>query len=125
MQEFVDGGVLEQKTARPGAQRAVGILVEIEGGQDQDPRRRVRGHDPAGGVQPVHGRHPDVQQDHIGAKGQGLLDGGPTVRGLADHLDVIGVLQDHPEPETDEWLVVGKQNPDAHSRPGFGVVTQS
>ena len=31
--------VLEQEAARAGAQRGVGVLVEVEGGEDDDPRR--------------------------------------------------------------------------------------
>ena len=58
--------VLEQEAAGPEAQGGEGVLVEVEGGQDEHPRRGGLGHHPPGGLDPVHPRHPHVHQDHVG-----------------------------------------------------------
>ena len=60
--------VLEQEAAGAGVQRVVHVLVEVEGGQHQDPRAgRVGRDDPPGRLDPVHDRHAHVHQHDVGA----------------------------------------------------------
>jgi hypothetical protein len=57
--------VLEDEAARPGPQRVVDVLVEVEGGQDQ--HAGVAGLDhPLGRGDAVQDRHPDVHENDIG-----------------------------------------------------------
>src|SRR6185312_15648853 len=57
-------GLLEQEPAGPGAQRGVDVLVEVERGEDQHPRRRPgSGQDVFGGGDAVEAGHADVHQD--------------------------------------------------------------
>ena len=61
------GRVLEQEAARPRLDRAVDVLVEVEGGQHDDPRRVVASaQDLLGRREPVELGHPDVHEHHVG-----------------------------------------------------------
>jgi hypothetical protein len=61
---------------------------------------------------PVEDRHADVHHDHVGLEPLGDIDPILAVGGLADHLDVRLVLEDHPEPGPNELLVVDQDHPD-------------
>ena len=122
--ELLQGGVLEQEAAGAGADRLEGVLVEVEGGQDQDPGgggvgRTVTAaaHDAAGRLDPVHPRHPHVHEDDVGLHPGQQLDGGGAVFGLADELDVLLGLQQHAEAEPVHLLVVDQHGPDRHGSP--------
>ena len=60
--------VLEQEAARPGPQRRVDVLVEVEGREDDDPRVAVRLDDQPGGLHTVHLRHAHVHQHDVGVQ---------------------------------------------------------
>jgi len=65
-QQLLGRPFLEQEPARAGPQRAEHVLVEIERGQDQHPRRRPADRDPPGGLDAVQHRHADVHEHHVG-----------------------------------------------------------
>ncbi len=120
-------GVLEEEAAGSRAQCLVGVLVEVEGGQDEDAGAVACGDDPAGGLDAVHAGHPYVHQDHVGAQFGGHPHRLAAVARLADHLGVGGGLQQHAETQALEWLVVH----DEHGRhaappvvPVSGVVSR-
>jgi hypothetical protein len=112
--QLVQGNVLQHEAAGPGAQGGEGVLVQVERGEDEDPRRAVGGHDPPGGLDAVDARHPDVHQDHVGVQFPGQPDRLGPVAGLAHDVDVVGFLQDHPETGPHQRLVIGQQQADAH-----------
>jgi hypothetical protein len=124
-------GVLEQEAAGAGLERAVHVLVEVEGRDDHD-RERVL--DVRAGEQPrrldaVELGHAHVDQAYVGAQLARQRDRLAAVGGLGDHVDAGLGVEDHPEPGADELLVVGDEDPDAHlgstavtvhPRPGLG-----
>jgi len=108
---------LQQEAAGARAERLVDVLVEVEGREDDDLRRRGRAvaQDPSR-LEPVQPRHPDVHQHDVGLQVASELDRLGAVARLADHLDVRFRLEDQPEAGADERLVVGEQDPN-HAAP--------
>jgi hypothetical protein len=87
---------LEQEPARAGAQRFEHVLVELERGEDQHPRRELaQSPDAAGRLEPVDARHADVHDHNVWMQLRRGLDRGCAVAGLADHLEVPGRVEDH------------------------------
>jgi len=89
--------VLHQEASCSDADRLEDVLVEDERGEDDDVGRaqgRIGGN-PAGGLQSVDSRHPNVHQHHIGLEVGGQADARLAVFCLADHADVGLELQQH------------------------------
>src|SRR5215469_153631 len=61
--------VLQEKPAGAGLEPREDVLVQVEGGKDQDLDRRVGGGDQGGRGYPVRARHPDVHQHHVRVQG--------------------------------------------------------
>ena len=88
LDEQLRPGVLEQKASGAGPERAVDVLVEVEG-RDHHHRHRVRDAPPGeelGHLDAVEPGHPDVDQAHVGAEPTRQLDrsvavGGPALSG--------------------------------------------
>ncbi len=93
-QQVVRRDVLEQEAARAGPQPGVGVLVEVERGQDEHPGGAGGGGDAAGGLDAVRSRHPHVHQHHVRVRGLHQAQRGGAVAGLADHLHVVLGVQD-------------------------------
>ncbi len=93
-------------------QGGVDVLVLVEGGEDDDAGGRRTGGDPAGGLDAVEHGHPDVHHHDVGAQFLGEADGLGAVPGLADHLQVLGLGDDHLQGGPDEGLVVGEEDAD-------------
>jgi hypothetical protein len=113
--------VLEQKGAGAGADRTVDVVVEVEGGQDEDAGRAAGGDDAPGGLDPVHDRHADVEEEHV--RGE-LLDERHSllpVFCLAHHLEVLARLDDHSKAAAHERLVVGDRDANAHAADSIGI----
>jgi hypothetical protein len=106
-QQLSRRGVLEEEAAGAGPEGRVDVLVEVEGGQDEDVGRGPGGDDPAGGFDAVHVRHPHVHQDHVGLERPSRRQRSDAVAGFTDDLDVGLALEHGPEP-------------DAHQHPGPG-----
>src|ERR1035437_5824168 len=112
--QVVPRGVLQQESARPGPQRLVYVVVEVEGGQHDHPGPGgpVSAGDLPGGLEAVHFRHSHVHQDHVGLVVGGGLDGLCPVGCLGDHGDPVCCLEDHAESGPDQLLVIGDEYPD-------------
>ena len=80
---------------------------------------RVAGGDQLGCLDAVHARHADVHDDHVGAGVPGELDRLGSGSGLAGHVDVGCLLDQHAQARADQRLVVGQDDPDGH-RAGAG-----
>ncbi len=117
VEEVVGERVLEQEAARPGLERAVDVLVEVEGGEDQDPGVDLALGDRPGRLEAVHLGHADVHQDDVGSLAHDEVDGLDAVGRLTDDLDVVGGAQQHGEPAAHERLVVGDGDADHPSAP--------
>ena len=114
-----------RKPLAPARRRLVDVLVEVEGGEDDDARGAVAGENLAGRREAVHPRHADVHQRHVRGEAARRRDRLLPVPGLGDDLHVGLGLDDHPEAAPDHRLVVGDQDPDhapaTHSgRPSSG-----
>ena len=110
-------GVLEQEAARARLERTVHVLVQVER-RDHDHRERVRhvgSGEPAGGLDAVQLRHPDVEQADVGRSSRALRHRLAAVGGLTHHLDPRLRVEDHRQAGADQLLVVGDQHPDRHA----------
>jgi hypothetical protein len=88
----------------------VGVLVEVEGGDDEDAGAAARGDDPAGRLDAVHAGHADVHEDDVGAEFGGHADGFGAVFGLAYRGQAGGALQKHAHAHALQGLVVGDED---------------
>jgi DNA-binding NarL/FixJ family response regulator len=57
--------VLDQEPAGPGPQRAVDVVIVVEGGEHEHPGAGAGGGDQLGCLDAVHARHADVHDDHV------------------------------------------------------------
>src|SRR4029450_1164586 len=122
LDEQLRPGVLEQKASGACPERAVDVLVEVEG-RDYHHRDRVRDAPPCeelGRLDAVEPGHPDVDQAHVGAEPTRQLARGVAVGGLADDLDARLRVKDHGEAGTHQILVVGHQHAHRHLRTFVG-----
>ena len=124
------GGVrFKHEPAGAGGEGVEHVLVELEGGDDDDARSLVAdGGDLTGGLDAVHVGHLDVHEDHVWSGPTSGVDGFQPCRGLADDLDVVGLAQDHAETSPDEVVIVGEQDPDhlaATPSTGMWAVTRN
>src|SRR5581483_850366 len=92
----------------------VDVLVEVEGGQNQDSCTVVLGEDASGRLEPVQLGHADVHEDDGGAVARRLLDGFETVARFGDDLDVLFFGEENAEAGADHRLVVGDEDADRH-----------
>jgi hypothetical protein len=113
--EVRGGDVLQDEAAGAGPERPVHVLVGVEGREDQDADSSAGlGQDPRRRLQPVHFRHADVHEDHVGvvaADSVDRLEPGPR---FTHDLDVGLDAQDHGEAAADQRLVIDDQHPDRH-----------
>ena len=109
-------GVFEQEAPGAGLQRPVHVLVEVECGDDDDRQRvvDVGAGELAGGLDPVHLGHADVEQADVGAQRAGKRHRFTAVGGLSDDLDAGLGVEDHRQSCPDDVLVVGDEHADGH-----------
>ena len=62
------GRVFEQEAARAGLEGGEDVVVGVEGGEDQHLGAAGLGH-LSGGLDAVHGGHPDVHEGYVGCGG--------------------------------------------------------
>jgi hypothetical protein len=107
--------VLEEEAARAGTQRLEGVLVEVEGGEDEDAGRRLGGDDAPSRLETVDARHTDVEDRHGRPEAPHEADRFCTVAALADDPHVRLAVEDHPQPGARERLVVDDEDVDRHA----------
>ena len=111
VRELLGRDVLEQEPGGARAQRVVDVLVEVEGREHQDLRAVAGREHAAGRLDAVELGHADVHQHDVGGELARLLDRLQAVGGLADDVEVVLGVEDHPEARAHERLVVGDQHP--------------
>ena len=120
--ELLGRRVLEQEPARADSQRLVHVLVEVEGREDEDARALLLPvEQSAGRLEPVDVRHADVHQDHVRLHAVRGVHRLRAVGRLADDLDVLLGVEDHPESRPNERLVVDDEDADPPRRGGESV----
>jgi len=122
--DLLGRGVLHQESARAREQPVEDVLVEVEGCEQDHPRRVRRQRDnPFRSIDAAHPRHPYVHHHDVGpehGRPAGCLH---AVARLADDLE-IGLGPDqlgHASPY--HRLVVGEQDPDGHAGLGRNART--
>jgi hypothetical protein len=95
--------VLEQKAARASPQSGIRVFVEVEGGEDDDPRAPAGRHELARRFNAVEDRHPDVHQNEVWVKPRCHLDDFAAVGSVADNLKVCLGIEDHTEAHACSW----------------------
>ncbi len=114
------GTSFNKKPLAPARSALEGVLVEVEGREDQDAgpvtRRRLR--DGPRRLDPVEHRHAHVHQHHVGPVELDEADGVGAVGRLADDLDAVLRLEDHPETLAQQGLVVRQHDTDGHRAMG-------
>jgi hypothetical protein len=108
-----------RKALAPGPEGFEDVLVEAEGG-DHDDLWPVDCSDLAGRLDPVDAWHADVHEHDVGRARGGGRDGGVTVVGFADDLEVGFSVQDHGGAAADEGFIVGDEHPDGHRTATIG-----
>src|SRR6266568_577685 len=112
--QFVTADVLEEKPTRPGPQRVVDVLVQVEHRQHEDLHGRDRA-DPPCRLNAVHAGHPDVHQHYVRAKCARGANGLVSVCRLTDDSDVGLRVKNHGEAAAEQILIIGDE--DAHHAP--------
>src|SRR5450759_5938329 len=106
--------VLEQEAAGTGSECLEGVLVEVEGGEDEYASCRLDGDDPAGPLETVDARHADVQDCHRRPQAPHQAHGLGTVGPLADDAQVGLPLEDPPQAGASQRLIVNDDELDGH-----------
>ena len=92
------GSVLEQEAAGTVAQRAQHVVVGVEGGQHDHRGRTWPRAQPTGGVDTVEPRHPEVDQDDVGASSAAAAGNLVAVRRPGRPPDAPGPVDDRRQP---------------------------
>ena len=109
-------------------ERLVDVLVEVEGGEDENPWPLLGTSDaPADRLEPVEVRHAHVYKDDVGAVPLGSLDRLAAFTRFVDDRDVRLGVEDHTEARRHQLLILGHDDEDTHgrsasnddARPGF------
>lgn len=114
-QQLLRGRVLEEESADAGLYGLVHVLVRAERREDQHPWGPRQRPDLPGRRQPVHPRHPDVDQRHVRAELPCGVHGAPPVPGLGDDVQIVTGLDDVAQPAPYDLAVVGDQDMDHHA----------
>ena len=93
------------------AQGVDDVVLDVRDGEHDDLDVHHLLADEPDGLDAVHDRHLDVEDDEVGTQGPGLLDPHEAVLGLADDLHVRLVGEQGRDRATEERLVVDEQDP--------------
>src|SRR3954447_21334152 len=110
------GGVSLSRKPAAGLQRAQDELVGVEGREDDDGGRVGLRGEQAGGSDSVELRHADVHEDDVGAVEVDRAEHLAAVRGLGDHVEVLGAGEHDPQAGAHERVVVDEQDADHRGR---------
>ena len=111
--QVLDGGRLAQEPVGPRLDRPAERQLVVGAGEDDHGGLLRHGADPAGRLQPVDPRHLEVDQDHVGLSGLGLVGGALAVHRDHDHIEVVFLVEGHGERLTERSVVVDDDDGDA------------
>ena len=112
MADVAGGGLLEEKSHRPGVDRVFHVGVVVVGGKHQHLGPGLGLEDLAGGLEAVEPGHGDVHQHHVRAEFLRHGDRLPPVLRLAHDLQVGIESQHHAESLADDHVVLCQQHGD-------------
>src|SRR5258708_15577683 len=101
---------LSRKPLAP-ARSALNVVVQVERGQHEHPRRELGLGQHPRRLDPSEHRHPDVHEHHVGPELRGEPDSLLPVPGRADHRHVVLGLEQGGEAHPHDGLVVDDQQP--------------
>src|SRR5262249_39094731 len=110
--ELAAGRGFAQVARRAGLQRAAHVFVVVVGRDYEYPGSGVVAVNPAGGLDAVHARQPDIHENNRGVE---LVDEDECQfgrLGLADQLNIGVLAEDLPDPVPVQGVVVHHQYPD-------------
>lgn len=119
-EQFFRACVLEEEPAGAGAEGGVGVLVQVEGGQDENAGAATGGDDVTSGLDAVHARHAYVHENDVRPQFGGLADGFGPVGGLSHHFELGHGLEQHAKAEALQIMVVDDEHR-GHAAPPRGV----
>ena len=108
--------VLEQESAGAGLQSGEGVFVEVERGQDQDPRSAAGATIRRVASTPSSRRHPHVHEHDVHLRLGDLRNRLRAVSRLHDDRDVFAGVDHHGQTDADQLLVVDQPDSDRHLR---------
>jgi hypothetical protein len=116
VQQVLGPDALADEPGRARAQGMGDVLVGLVRGEDQDAAATQLGvgADLRRRGEPVHLGHADVHDHDVRAQLAGEPHRLPAVRGLADHGDVVGAVEEGPEGLAQQCLIVGQQHAERH-----------
>ncbi len=103
---------MTRKPLAPAQRGVVDHVIDIEGRQHQDLRAVVCSGQDAGCGDAVQLGHSDIHHDDVRVSAGDDVEHLPAVCRLANNLQVRFASQDHPEPGTDQRLIVGDYHAD-------------
>ena len=65
-------------------------------------------------LEPVHVRHPDIHEDHVGELTARVLDGLAPGPGFAHDLEIVGLGEHRGDSLADELVIVDEQHTNGH-----------
>src|SRR6266566_580430 len=102
--------MLDEERRRAVLERRLDLLRLVDAGEDDDLDFRVALADLAKAGQTVHLRHADIEQDEIRLCSPDQWKRLAARQGLADQLDVLGLLQREPDRIEHQLVVVDNDN---------------
>src|SRR5690606_19884520 len=106
---------LEQEPARPSAQRAKDVVVDVIHRQHDHASLGARGDECGEALEPVGPRHLNIHEDDVGRGLACYPRGREPVVGLADDLEITRGVHDGAQAGADEVLVVRDDDADHDS----------
>ena len=114
--ELLQGRVFEEEAAGARPDRLIGVLIEVEGGQDDDSGAAGSAlDDGACRLDPVHPRHAHVHEDDVRLDPLDQIDGGASILRFPDDFDALLGLQQHAETESVHLLVIDEDESKSHA----------
>jgi len=114
--ELVDqalaGLVLLEVTARAGVERASAAVLERRAAQDEHTRPRREADDVGGRAGAVHPGQAEIHHHDVRVERRGERDRLLPARGLAHDQDVVSLLEEGVQAETEERVVLGDEDAD-------------
>lgn len=112
--ELARVGVFEEIADRTGTDSISDRTVLDHAGQRNDLDVSQFRPDCGCGADPVHHRHQQIHEDDVGQQVSRQFDGLLTVGSLANHLELVLGVEEHPKALTHDAVIVDHENADGH-----------